>query len=57
MLGRYDTDPQRHEMIACGTPTINARISPTEDITAMKAKIRALIPNASGSAANEKEGH
>lgn len=57
MLGRYLTDPQRHEMIACGIPTINAKISPAEDITAMKSKIRAIIPNASGGGANQREGH
>jgi hypothetical protein len=52
MLGRYLSDPQRHEKILCGVATVNAKISPVEDITAMKRKIRAIIPKAPGGGAN-----
>jgi len=48
MLSRYLSDPQRHEKITCGTATISAKTAPAEDITAMKSKIRAIIPKAAG---------
>jgi hypothetical protein len=48
MLGRYLSDPQRHEKIPCGVPTVNAKISPEEDIAAMKSKIRAITPKLPG---------
>jgi len=57
MLSRYLCEPQRHEKIACGIPAINAKTSPAEDITAMKTKIRAIIPKAPGGGANQGQGH
>jgi len=56
MLSRYLSESQRQEKIACGIPTINAKTSPAEDITAMKTKIRAIIPKAPGSGANQGQG-
>ncbi|KAN0096695.1 hypothetical protein V8E51_015500 [Hyaloscypha variabilis] len=56
MLSRYLSDPQRHEKITCGTATINAKIAPAEDITAMKSKIRAIIPKAPGGGSAQGPG-
>jgi hypothetical protein len=56
MLGRYLSDPQRHEKIGCGIGTVNAKTSPADDIKEMKKKIRAIIPKASGGGANQREG-
>lgn len=56
MLGNYLSDSQRHEKVLCGIPTVNAKISPAEDILAMKNKIRAIIPKAPEGEVNQMEG-
>jgi hypothetical protein len=53
MLSRYISDHHRHEKVPLGIATVNAKISPTEDIAAMKNKIRALVPKAPGGGANQ----
>lgn len=53
MLGRFLSDAQRHEKIACGLATTKAKTSPAEPIQEMKKKIRANIPKASGGGANQ----
>jgi hypothetical protein len=57
MLSRYLSDPQRHEKVPCGIPTVNAKTSPAEDIAAMKVKIRTVIPKATGSGAGQGQAH
>jgi hypothetical protein len=52
-LGRYLSDPQRHEKIACSIPTTNAKTSPAEDIANMKKKIRAIMPKTPDSIPDE----
>jgi hypothetical protein len=48
MLGRYLSEHQRYEKVPLGIATVNAKTSPAENIAAMRSKIRALMPKASG---------
>jgi hypothetical protein len=53
MLGRYLSDPHRHEKVPLGIATVNAKTSPAEDIAAMRSQIRALMPKAPGGGVNQ----
>jgi hypothetical protein len=49
MLRIYLQDYQRHELIACGTPTTSIKTAPKEDIRVMKKKLRRIARTLQGS--------